>query len=129
MANSVDPVVGIAQILSVFIPAATAAAIAPHLVVAIAGVAGGILGLMSWRQCTTWEGARYVIGMGALAWLMAGSAAEVLSVWVVMDDKRLVTPAALMIGWVGHRWPAVGKWLGRLIKAAAESALTKGSKS
>lgn len=123
MANSVDPVAGVAQVLSVFISASAAAAIAPHLVVVIAGLAGGILGLMSWRQCTAYEGARYVLGMAALAWLMAGSLAELAAVvWVSVDDKRMVTPAALGIGWVGHRWPSVGRWVGRLLKASIEAA-------
>lgn len=124
MSNSVDPVVGVAQVLSVFIGASTAAAIAPHLVVLIAGIAGGVLGLMSWRQCSTFEALRYVVGMGALAWLFAGSAAEIASaVWTSVDDKRLISPAALAIGWIGHRWPAVGRWAGRLAKASAEAAL------
>lgn len=127
MSNSADPVVGIAQVLSVFIGASTAAAIAPHLVVLIAGLAGGVLGLMSWRQCSTGEGIRYVLGMGALAWLMAGTAAELAGMlWTHLDDKRLLTPAALSIGWIGHRWPSVGRWAGRLAKASAEAALRGG---
>ena len=124
MAGTVDPVVGVAQALSVFISASAAAMIAPHLVVVIAGIAGGIMGLMSWRQCSVAEGIGYVMGMAALAWLMAGTAAEFAAVvWVSVDDKRIVTPAALGIGWVGHRWPAVGRWFGRLLKASAEAAL------
>jgi hypothetical protein len=129
MSNSADPVVGIAQVLSVFVGAGTAAAVAPHLVVLIAGLAGGVLGLMSWRQCSTREAVLYVLGMGALAWLMAGTAAELAGMlWARLDDKRLLTPAALSIGWVGHRWPAVGRWAGRLIKGSAEAALRGGGK-
>ena len=127
MANSADPIAGVAQVLSVFVGATTAAAIAPHLVVVIAGMAGGVLGLMSYRRCSLSEGARYVLGMGSLAWLLAGSASELAAIWTSLDDKRMLTPAALGIGWVGHRWPAVGKWIGRLVKASAEEALgTKG---
>lgn len=127
MANSADPVVGLAQFLSVFVGATTAAAIAPHLVVVIAGMSGGVLGLMSYQRCTLVEGARYVLGMGALAWLLAGSAAEVAAATWALDDKRLLAPVALGIGWIGHRWPKVGFWLGRLLKASVEQALrTKG---
>ncbi len=126
MPSGVDPVVGLAQILAVFVGASTAAIIAPHLVVVIAGAAGGVLGLMSWRACSTWEGVRYVMGMCALAWLFTGSAAELITLYVHVEDKRLVTPVALLIGWVGHRWPAVGKWAGRLAKASAEAALRGG---
>lgn len=123
MNGGVDPVVGLAQVLAVFVGASTAAIIAPHLVVVIAGAAGGVLGLMSWRACTTFEGIRYVLGMCALAWLFAGSAAELITIYVHVEDKRLVTPAALLIGWVGHRWPGVAKWFGGLTKSFIETAM------
>ena len=128
MASGVDPVAGLAQVLAVFVGASTAAIIAPHLVVVIAGAAGGVLGLMSWRNCSAWEGLRYVIGMCALAWLFAGSAAEFATAYVSIEDKRLVSPAALAIGWVGHRWPAVGKWFGRLAQTLIETAMRGQSK-
>lgn len=127
MANSADPIVGVAQVLSVFVGAATAAVIAPHAVVFIAGAAGGVFGLMSWRQCSVFEGIGYVVGMGLLAWLLAGSMAEAAAqLWPFLDDRRGLAPAALGIGWIGHRWPSVGAWLGRLLRRWAEAAIQNG---
>lgn len=120
MASGVDPVVGVAQALSVLVGATVASAIAPHLVVFISGIAGGILSLMSWRETNFFQGAAYVIGMGLFAWLFAGSTAEMLSLWIKVDDMRLVSPAALAIGWIGHRWPRIGRWLGELAKDFVE---------
>lgn len=124
MANSADPIAGVAQVLSVFVGAATAAVVAPHLVVFIAGAAGGVFGLMSWRQCTVFEGLGYVTGMGLLAWLLAGSLADAASaLWPWLSDRRGLAPVALGVGWVGHRWPDVGRWVGRLFKRWAEAAI------
>lgn len=125
MANGADPIVGVAQVLSVFVGAATAAVIAPHAVVFIAGAAGGVFGLMSWRQCSAWEGLGYVIGMGCLAWLLTGSVAEGVALMVpAAGDTRHLAPIALAVGWVGHRWPAVGRWIGSLARRWAEAAIT-----
>lgn len=126
MASGADPVIGVAQFLSVFVGASVATALAPHLVVLISGAAGGVLGLMSYRQCSAWEGLRYVLAMALLSWLLADSAAEIAaSWWSALDDKRILSPVALSIGWVGHRWPSVGRWAGRLVKTAIEAAITK----
>ncbi len=126
MASGADPIVGIEKVLGVFFGASLATALAPHLVVLIAGMAGGVLGLMSYRQATIGEGARYVLGMGILAWLLAGSLAELAAAtWQALDDKRILTPVALGIGWIGHRWPTVGRWIARLARASVEAALKK----
>lgn len=129
MSGSVDPVTGVAQILSVFVGAAAAAAIAPHLVVLIAGMAGGVLGLMAWRKCSVFEGIAYVIAAGMGAWLFAGNLAELMtSLWPWLGDRRIVSPVALGIGWVGHRWPQVGRWFAGMLRASAEAALKRGDK-
>ena len=130
MANSADPIAGVAQVLSVFVGAATATVVAPHLVVFIAGAAGGVFGLMSWRQCSVFEGLGYVAGMGLLAWLLAGSIAEAAStLWPFLADHRSLAPVALGVGWVGHRWPDVGRWMGRLFKRWAEAAISNSGKT
>lgn len=124
MSNDADPIVGVAQALSVFVGAATAAAIAPHAVVMIAGSTGAVFGLMGWRQCSVWEGLGYVFGMAGVAWLMTGSLAELAgAMWPMFGDRRGLAPIALGIGWIGHRWPDVGRWLARLAKRWAEAAI------
>lgn len=126
MANAVDPVVGVAQALSIVIGTAAAAALAPHLVVLVSGLAGGIIGLMSWRKCSIWMGALYVIGMGCMAWLFAGSLSELLaSFWPVFADRRFLSPIALVIGVIGHRWPSVGRWALGLGRTLIESAVKR----
>jgi hypothetical protein len=123
-----DPVVGLAQVLSVFVGAATAVMIAPYLMVFVAGCAGGILGLMDWRKCTVLEGAAYVLGMGALAWMFAGTGAEYIAAhWVKIEDKHILAPVATGIGWVGHRWPKVGAWFGRMVRKTIEAAMSGGA--
>lgn len=129
MSGTVDPIAGLAQVLSVFVGAAVAAALAPHLVVLIAGMAGGVLGLMAWRKCTALEGMAYVLASGLGAWLFAGNLSELLtSLWPWLSDKRIISPVALGIGWVGHRWPQVGKWFAGMLRASAEAALKRGDK-
>lgn len=107
MATGVDPVVGLGQLLTVFVGATAASMVAPHLVVLIAGMAGGVLGLMSYRKAGVWRGLGYVLGMGLMAWLLAGWLADLLIKQGLTDDKLAVTPVAIVIGWVGHRWPVL----------------------
>jgi hypothetical protein len=127
MSGSVDPVVGVAQVLSVFVGAATAAAIAPHLVVLIAGMAGGVLGLMSWRKSAIWEGVVYVTLAGIGAWVFTGTAADFIYQYLPSTaDKRLIAPLAFCIGFVGHRWTQVFRWATRIARSTAEEALKRG---
>jgi hypothetical protein len=126
MASAVDPVVGIAQALSIVIGATAAAALAPHLVVLISGLAGGVIGLMSWRRCSIGMGTLYVLGMGCMAWLFAGSLSELLSIpWPALSDRRFLSPIALLIGAIGHRWPRVGRWALGLARTLIESAIKR----
>lgn len=124
MDQNTDPTVLIAKLLSLLISASTAALLAPHLVLVIAGATGASVGLMGWRRCSIFEGLAYIVLFTAAAWLFAGSMAEVCAhLWSGLDDKRIVTPAAAGIGAVGHRWPSVANWFGGLFKAALEAAI------
>lgn len=126
MPGPVDPEVGIAQVLSLFVGSALAATLAPHLVVLIAGLAGGVIGLMSWRKCSIGMGALYVLGMGGMAWLFAGSLSELLAVlWPVFSDRRFLAPLSLLIGAIGHRWPGVARWALGLGRTLIESAIKR----
>lgn len=126
MPSPVDPEVGIAQVLSLFIGSAMAASLAPHLVVVIAGLSGGVIGLMSWRKCSIAMGALYVGGMGFVAWFFTGSLAELLSLALpAVSDRRFLAPLALSIGAIGHRWPAVGRWALGLARTLIESAIKR----
>ena len=130
MAGEVEPVIALGQALSVVIGTAAATALAPHLVVLISGLAGGIIGLMSWRKCSIGMGAVYVLGMGTMAWLFTDSVSALLaSFWPASEDRRFLGSIALLIGAVGHRWHGVGRWafgLGReLIESAIKSVASK----
>lgn len=126
MPSPVDPEVGIAQLLSLFVGSALAASLAPHLVVVIAGLAGGVIGLMSWRKCSIGMGAVYVAGMGLVAWFFTGSLAELLALaWPAVSDRRFLAPIALCIGAIGHRWPGVGRWALGLGRTLIESAIKR----
>lgn len=128
MPGPVDPEVGIAQVLSLFVGSALAATLAPHLVVLIGGFAGGIIGLMSWRKCSIWMGALYVVGMGGIAWFFTGSAADLLAVqWPALSDKRYFGLIALLIGAIGHRWKTLGDFAFLRARAMLKAALSGGA--
>jgi len=100
------------------------------LVVLIAGMAGGVFGLMSWRPCTAWEGMAYVASMGCAAWLVTGTFAELVGLLSpLIGDRRGLAPIALTIGWIGHRWPAVLRWAGQLAKRWVEAAIHQDGKT
>lgn len=127
MDDKADPIVALAKLLSIFVSAAVAEVIAPQLGAFLAGVVGGSLGVMTWRKCTRREAFGYVVLAGLSAWLFSFALARVAAdVWpVIAGNPNLHQLAALVIGAVGHRWPAVGRYLGRLTKAAAQEALTR----
>lgn len=123
MAGSVDPEAGFAALLSVFVGTAAAAQWAPHLTVFFVGMAGGVLGVMSWRKCTRREAIAYVLAMGLFAWLLAQYAASVLgAVWKPAGGPNAILLCALCIGWVGHRWELILKAATKRIKGAIDGA-------
>lgn len=121
MSGSTDTVAMVGKLLALFVGVAIAEVIAPHVVILAAGVIGAVFGLMSWRECTRAEAVGYVAAFAGLAWLFAGSAAQAAAdVWGMHDPTRLLAPTAASIGWVGHRWPAVGRWGGGLLRRLIE---------
>jgi ABC-type uncharacterized transport system permease subunit len=126
MNDKADPIYALAKILGLFVTAATAEILAPMLGMLLAGMVGGVFGVMSWRKCTRWEAGCYVLTAGFGAWLFAaGLAALAVAFWPQLRDyPQLYQLSALLIGAVGHRWPDIFKWAGRLIKASVEAAVT-----
>lgn len=126
--DNTDPVVGLAKALSLVIGAGAAEWVAPQLGIFLAGVAGGGIGVMGWRKCTRTEAGIYIIASGLFAWLFASMLSGWAHVaWPSLDGVNNVTHGcALMIGGVGHRWPNVAKWAGRLIRTMVEAMLVKG---
>lgn len=123
--NPADPIAIVAKLLAILIGIELAALAAPHIVILLAGATGAVFGLMAWRTCTRVEAAGYVLVMTALAWLLAGSAAQLLAVQAGLDAPGpLLAPAAAAIGWIGHRWPAIGQWALSLARKAIESRTT-----
>lgn len=116
--NPADPIVIVAKILAIAIGIELASALAPHVVVLLAGATGSVFGLLAWRQCTRVEALGYVLLMTAMAWLFAGSASTLLAARLAIDSPMpLLAGAACCIAWVGHRWPLIGLWiLRRIIK-------------
>ena len=120
--NPADPIALVAKLLAVFIGIELAAMAAPHVVIILAGATGAVFGLMAWRTCSRIEAAGYVAAMTAVAWLFAGSAAQFLTAQAGMDTPGpMLAPAAAGIGWIGHRWPAIGQWALNLARKAIES--------
>lgn len=109
--NPADPIALIAQILALFVGITLAEMVAPHIVVMLAGVVGGVFGLMAWRQCTRLEALSYVGLAAAGAWLFAGAASALLQNYTPLDNPTpLLAPCAAVIAWIGHRWPVVLVW-------------------
>lgn len=121
MTPSTDPIILVGKLLALAIGVELAMLLAPHVIIILAGLIGAVFGLMGWRQCTRLEAAGYVLCMTAVAWLFAGSAAELVAQWQHIDKPgQLLAPASAAIAWVGHRWPAVGTWAARVARTAIE---------
>lgn len=104
--NDANPVQAIAWALSIFIADRIAAAVAPHLSVLIAGMFGAYFGLSSWRKCTRWEAAGYIVGFGACAWFFAAMAVSLFG-GAVQNSPFAVQLSAAVLGGLGHRIGAV----------------------
>lgn len=127
--NPADPAIIVAKILALFIGLELAQVIAPHLLVIVAGVLGGVFGLMEWRRCTWWEAIGYVLSMTAVAWLFAGTASATLAPYIGLDVQAVpVTLSAMAIAWIGHRWPSVGRWLLGIVRTLIEQRAANGGK-
>lgn len=128
--DSIDPVIGLAKALALIVGASTAEWLAPQLGVFLAGVAGGGIGVMGWRKCSRVEACLYALFSGVFAWLFASMLAGWASVVFpsLAQAENITHASALIIGGVGHRWPAVAKWVGSTIRAAVEAALIRGPK-
>ena len=120
--NPADPIALVAKLLAIFIGIELAALAAPHVVIILAGMVGSVFGLMAWRTCSRVEAVGYVAAMTAVAWLFAGSAAQVLTQQAGLETPApLLAPAAAAIGWIGHRWPSIGQWALGLARKVIES--------
>lgn len=117
-----DPtVVFVAKLLALFIGVEMANILAPQLVIAVGAVAGAYFGLAEWRQSTRLEAFGYVLSFASLGWVLAGTTAALLAGWFHIDNAQfLLSPCAIGISWVGHRWPRVGEWIGGVIRTIVE---------
>lgn len=121
MNGPTDTLVLATKLLAVFVGVALAEVLAPHIVIVASGLIGATFGLMAWRQCTRVEAVGYVLAFTGLAWLFAGSAAQAAAdLWGLQEPAKLLAPSAAGIGWVGHRWPAVGRWGAGVLRRAIE---------
>lgn len=117
-----DPaIVFLAKILALVVGVELANLLAPQLVILVGAIAGAYFGLANWRQSTRVEAIGYVLSFAALGWLLAGSVAASLAGWFHLENAQfLLSPCAIGIGWVGHRWPKVGEWIGGVIRTVIE---------
>lgn len=117
-----DPtILFVAKLLALVIGVEMANLVAPQLVIGAGAVAGAYFGLADWRQSTRLEAFGYVMSFAAVGWLLAGTVANLAAMWLNIDNAQLlVSPCAIGIGWVGHRWPRVGLWLGGVLRAAID---------
>ena len=116
-----DPISSVAAVLAIFVGAAIANAIAPHLVVFAGGVLGGYFGLMRWRNSTRVEAAVYIAMCVVGSWLFTGTVIAIgKGLGLEIEDRWLVAPAAAAIAAIGHQWLDIGRWaigiVGRVIE-------------
>lgn len=116
MSSGVNPVIAIAQGLSVFIGITIAEQMAPHLVVFIAAVTGSIIGLMSWRTCKFFEGVGYIALFTIVSWLFAGFATDLMNATVPLKINWPASIAAFSIAAIGHRWAEMPIFVIAIIK-------------
>ena len=120
--NPADTVTVIAKVLAIWLGIEAARIVAPHLVILLAGMIGAVFALMSWRQSTRAEAFGYVAVFTLLAWLFAGNAAVLLATYWKLDSaEHLLSPVALGIAWIGHRWSDIGKRALLLLRKALET--------
>lgn len=117
-----DPtVIFVAKLLALMIGVEMANVVAPQLVIAAGALAGAYFGLADWRQSSRLEAFGYVLSFAAVGWLLAGTLAAVMAAaFHIENTQLLMSPCAIGIGWVGHRWPKVGEWAGGVIRAVIE---------
>lgn len=117
-----DPtVIFVAKLLALLIGVEMANIIAPQLVIAAGALAGAYFGLADWRQSTRLEALGYIVSFAMLGWVLAGTAAAVVAAWLHIENTQfLLSPCAIGISWVGHRWPRVGGWIGGVIRTVVD---------
>lgn len=121
-----DPISSVAALLAIFVGAAIANAIAPHLVVFAGGFLGAYLGLMRWRDCTRTEAWGYMAAGVLGSWLFTGTLVVIAQKsGLEIEDKLLIAPAATVISFIGHQWADIGRWavgvLGRMIERRTQA--------
>lgn len=121
-----DPISSVAALLAIFVGAAIANAIAPHLVVFAGGFLGAYLGLMRWRDCTRTEAWGYILAGVMGSWLFTGTVVVIAQkAGIEIEDKLLIAPAATLISLIGHQWADIGRWaaevLGRMIERRTQA--------
>jgi hypothetical protein len=128
--DQTDPVIGLAKALTLLIGASAAEWVAPQLGVFLAGVAGGGIGVMGWRKCTRTEAMAYATASGLGGWLFASMLAGLsVALWPALAGvNNLPHGGALVIGGVGHRWPAVARWVGLKIRTVVDATFARGPK-
>ncbi len=131
MNDKADPIYALAKFLGLFVSAAAAEILAPMLGMLLAGMVGGVFGVMGWRKCSRLEATGYVLFAGVAAWLFALALARLsVALWPALaGSPDLYQLCALGIGAVGHRWPNVFRWSGGFIKASIEAAIRKGPRT
>jgi hypothetical protein len=106
-----DPVSVVQALIAAVVGTELAAYVGPYAVIAAGGAAGACFALSRRPPETNLRAARFVALMTALALLLTASGAELLLHWASLDIHWTLAPLAMLIGGIGHDWPAIGAWI------------------
>lgn len=110
--HQIDPVSAIVTVLALLFSPALADVVGPYAVIVLGAAIGGGWALSEREPGTRVEGLRYFMLNIGMALLLTVGFAELANRYLGMDTINwLLAPIAMLIGGVGHRWPAIGAWV------------------
>lgn len=113
-----DPVSAAVALLAVLFAPPLPEIIGHYAVIIVAAVIGGAWSLGRHQAQGRAAAAIFLLLVSGTAAMLTMGIARLIAQWLPGTDGGvtwLVAPVALLIGGIGHEWPAVGRWLlGRL---------------
>ena len=120
--NNLDPVHIATLIFGAFFAPAAAQILGPYVVIMLCCTIG-----TSWalgRRPTTSRASalRFFLLMNGTALMVTSAAARGIATHLHVEDPHwLLAPVALTIGWIGHDWPTLIKWVIKQVTPKKES--------
>lgn len=128
---SITDVVGLAVFISTLIfSAEVAAVVGPYILIVLAAVVGGSFSLARRQKTTRASAVLFFLRVVGLAVLLTGGIAALTSAQhPSLNERVLLAPVALVVGFIGDDWGSLLGKLTRFIFAAVDLVRGKGGTS